>query len=49
MHRKFILDTDVGADDAVALLLCLANHKQLGIDIVAITTCFGNVAVGNGK
>lgn len=48
-QRVFILDTDVGADDAVALILCLKHHKRLGIAIEGITVCFGNVPVGNGK
>ena len=40
--RKVIYDTDPGVDDAMALYYALA-HK--GIDVVGITTTFGNVTV----
>lgn len=38
--RKFIIDTDTGSDDAVALLMAL-NSPQ--IQLLACTTVFGNV------
>lgn len=38
--RKFIIDTDTAADDAVALLLAL---RQADIEILGITTVCGNV------
>ena len=41
--RKFIFDTDMGQDDAVAYLLCLQNLKQ--VDILAVTTVSGNHSV----
>jgi len=40
--RKVIYDTDPGVDDAMALYFALAHP---GIDIVGITTTFGNVTV----
>ena len=40
--RKVIYDTDPGVDDAMALYFALAHP---GIDIIGITTTFGNVAV----
>lgn len=40
--RKVIYDTDPGVDDAMALYYALAHP---GIDVVGITTTFGNVSV----
>ncbi|MDO8702518.1 MAG: nucleoside hydrolase, partial [Undibacterium sp.] len=40
--HKVIFDTDPGVDDAMALYFALA-HKD--IDVVGITTTFGNVYV----
>ena len=40
--RKVIFDTDPGVDDAMALYYALAHP---GIDVVGITTTFGNVRV----
>lgn len=40
--RKVIFDTDPGVDDAMALYFALAHP---GIDLVGITTTFGNVSV----
>ena len=40
--RKVIFDTDPGVDDAIALYFALAHP---GIDVVGITTTFGNVSV----
>jgi inosine-uridine nucleoside N-ribohydrolase len=40
--RKVIYDTDPGVDDAMALYYALAHP---GIDVVGITTTFGNVTV----
>jgi inosine-uridine nucleoside N-ribohydrolase len=40
--RKVIFDTDPGVDDAMALYFALAHP---GIDVVGITTTFGNVTV----
>lgn len=38
--RKLILDTDVGSDDAVAMIMTLKNPE---FDVLAITTVSGNV------
>ena len=38
-QRKIIFDTDMGADDAVAFLLCL---QQPELDILAVTAVHGN-------
>ena len=40
--RKVIFDTDPGVDDAMALYFALAHP---GMEIVGITTTFGNVTV----
>ena len=40
--RKVIYDTDPGVDDAMALYFALAHPA---IDLVGITTTFGNVTV----
>jgi inosine-uridine nucleoside N-ribohydrolase len=40
--RKFILDCDPGVDDAMALYFALA---QPGLELLGITTTFGNVSV----
>lgn len=40
--RKVIFDTDPGVDDAIALYFALAHPD---IDVVGITTTFGNVSV----
>jgi len=40
--RKVIYDTDPGVDDAMALYYALAHP---GIEVVGITTTFGNVTV----
>jgi inosine-uridine nucleoside N-ribohydrolase len=40
--RKVIFDTDPGVDDAMALYFALAHP---GIDVIGITTTFGNVTV----
>jgi len=42
LPRKVIFDTDPGVDDAMALFYALAHP---GIDIIGITTTFGNVQV----
>lgn len=42
MTRPFLIDTDGGSDDVVALIMAL-QHPEL--DIRAITTVYGNVAV----
>ena len=38
--RKFIIDTDTGSDDAVAIIMCL---RELGDQVLALTTVSGNV------
>lgn len=40
--RKFIIDTDTGSDDAVALLLAL---REPAVEVLAITTVCGNVVM----
>jgi len=42
MRRKFLIDTDVASDDAVALIMALRSPD---IEVVAITTVAGNVDV----
>jgi purine nucleosidase len=40
--QRFIIDTDVGADDAVAIMMAL---RHPGVQVEAITTVAGNVGV----
>lgn len=40
--RKIIIDTDVGSDDAVALIMAL---KEPDVEVLAVTTVAGNVPV----
>lgn len=40
--RKFIIDTDTGADDAVGLMIALCEP---GVEVVAVTTVYGNVSL----
>ncbi|MBL3700474.1 nucleoside hydrolase [Leucobacter luti] len=40
--RPVIIDCDPGHDDAIAILLAVASPS---IDLLAVTTCFGNCAV----
>ena len=42
MSNRVILDTDPGVDDAMAIALCVTHPD---IDLVALTTVFGNVSV----
>ena len=43
MSQPFLIDTDVGSDDAVALMMALRSPVA---DVIAITTVSGNVPVG---
>lgn len=45
MTHKIILDTDPGIDDAMAILFAEAHPA---IDLLAITTVFGNATIENG-
>ena len=45
MSHKIILDTDPGIDDAMAILFAEAHPA---IDLIAITTVFGNATIDNG-
>ncbi len=40
--QKIILDVDTGVDDALAILYALASPN---LEVLGITTCFGNVDV----
>ena len=44
---KFIIDTDPGTDDAVAILIALAHFTDE--ELLAITTVGGNVGVDVGE
>lgn len=43
MKKKVIVDTDPGLDDARALVILLAKRET--VDVVALTSCAGNVGV----
>ncbi|MBP2700721.1 nucleoside hydrolase [Photobacterium lucens] len=45
MAKKIILDTDPGIDDAMAILFAEAHPD---IDLVGITTVYGNATIDNG-
>ena len=45
MTHKIILDTDPGIDDAMAILFAEAHPA---IELLAITTVFGNATIENG-
>ena len=42
--KKVIFDTDIGIDDAMALLFL---HHAPDVDLIAITTGFGNASVSD--
>ena len=44
MVKKIILDTDPGIDDSMALLFAEAHS---GINLIGITTVFGNATIEN--
>jgi purine nucleosidase len=43
--RKFIIDTDPGVDDAMAILMALEAHRRGDIQILAFTLVTGNCHV----
>lgn len=45
MTKKIILDTDPGIDDAMAILFAEAHPD---IDLIGITTVYGNATIDNG-
>ncbi len=45
--RKFLIDTDAGVDDAVALMMALDAHLRKEIRIMGITCVQGNTRVEN--
>lgn len=45
MRKKIILDTDPGIDDAMAILFAEAHPE---IDLVGLTTVYGNATIENG-
>ena len=47
MARKFVIDTDVGMDDASAIFLATEAHKTGAIEILAITAVHGNTSLEN--
>ncbi|HIE6706381.1 TPA: nucleoside hydrolase [Serratia marcescens] len=44
MSKKVILDTDPGIDDTMAILFAHASKR---IDLIGITTVFGNATIEN--
>ncbi|KZC05065.1 PREDICTED: pyrimidine-specific ribonucleoside hydrolase RihA-like [Dufourea novaeangliae] len=46
-EKNFIIDCDAGVDDALALIILIAAHKQKQIQIKAITCVHGNTTVDN--
>ena len=43
--RKIIIDTDPGVDDAIAILMALADPS---LDVLGLTTVGGNVSLAQG-
>lgn len=44
---KLVIDTDVGSDDALAIILCCAAQKKGDADIWGITCVHGNTSLDN--
>ena len=44
---NLVIDTDVGTDDAIAIILCCAAHKKGDADIWGITCVHGNTTLSN--
>ena len=44
---KVIIDTDAGLDDALAIFMALEAHRRGCLEVLAITTVFGNTSVHN--
>jgi inosine-uridine nucleoside N-ribohydrolase len=47
--KKVIFDTDGGGDDLWALLLLLDAHNCGEIELLGITTCYGNTSLNNAS
>jgi len=47
MARKFVIDTDVGLDDASAIFMATKAHKSGVINILAVTAVHGNTSLDN--
>ena len=47
--RKFIIDTDPGIDDAMAIMMALDAHKRGLIEVIAITLVNGNASIKHGE
>ena len=47
--KKFIIDTDPGIDDAMAIMMALDAHKRGLIEVVAITLVNGNASIKHGE
>ena len=45
--KKVLIDTDPGTDDAIALLMALGVSKQVGLDVLGITTVGGNASIAH--
>jgi inosine-uridine nucleoside N-ribohydrolase len=45
--RNIIVDCDAGIDDALALFILLAGHREKIINVKAITCVNGNTTVNN--
>ena len=45
--RNIIVDCDAGIDDALALIILLANHTTKRLNVKAITCVNGNTKVSN--
>lgn len=45
--QKLIVDCDAGSDDALALIILIAAHKQRRVEILAITCVAGNTELHN--
>ncbi|PSN30983.1 hypothetical protein C0J52_26845 [Blattella germanica] len=45
--KKIVIDTDVGSDDAMAIILCVAAQRKQKVQIVGITCVHGNTGLHN--
>ena len=47
--QKFIIDTDPGIDDAMAIMVALKAHKKGLVRCLAITLVSGNTSTNNSQ
>ncbi|KAJ9577029.1 hypothetical protein L9F63_006377, partial [Diploptera punctata] len=46
-EKILVIDTDVGSDDAMAIILCIAAHRRQEVRVIGITCVHGNTGLDN--